>query len=199
MRSIRTGFVVLALVAVLVAGGAGGAAASSFIPTVTSGRTQALSTSVNFVGDLDPYYVTPIAYDATVLLRMIDQSTPYPHETLFTNLNMASEFGQVKKVNRLQDLIIRTPDNGSYGFVYGNTDYKRLVLLDPVTCNGSVTLPVGSILIAMSHRAYYTGDYNDFVFAISKEAPTVTPVPGAVWLLGSGLAGLLALRRKRSA
>jgi hypothetical protein len=40
------------------------------------------------------------------------------------------------------------------------------------------------------------GDYNDLVFKMSTK---VVPIPGAAWLLGSGLLGLLGLRRKKSA
>lgn len=36
----------------------------------------------------------------------------------------------------------------------------------------------------------------DLVFAIKPYKPAQTPVPAAVWLLGSGIAGLAVLRRK---
>jgi hypothetical protein len=39
------------------------------------------------------------------------------------------------------------------------------------------------------------GDYNDLIFKITTRCATV-PIPGAVWLLSSGLLGLLGLRRR---
>ncbi|MBU4262054.1 MAG: VPLPA-CTERM sorting domain-containing protein [Proteobacteria bacterium] len=36
-------------------------------------------------------------------------------------------------------------------------------------------------------------------FLVKDAAPTATPIPGAVWLLGSGLAGLIGARRKKKA
>lgn len=41
------------------------------------------------------------------------------------------------------------------------------------------------------------GDYNDIVFDISGAAPTVIPEPATMLLLGSGIAGLAAVRRRR--
>lgn len=39
------------------------------------------------------------------------------------------------------------------------------------------------------------GDHNDFI-AWTGAKPIATPVPAAVWLLGSGLVGLVGIRRK---
>ena len=133
---------------------------------------------------------------------MIDQSTPYPFETLFTNQNLASEFGQTRLVNRLGNVLVLTPDNGCYGFVYGNSDFMRGRLLQSLTLNNSLTLPAGAIIIGLGLNAHQTGDrtFDDFVFAISKTAPlgsSQTPIPGAVWLLGSGLCGLAGFKRAR--
>lgn len=199
MLGLKKGFAAALVAALLVIGGTGNALAASYIPTVTTdGRGMSLATSYNFAGDTSPYYVTPLGFDSTIMLRMIDQTTPYPYETLFTNQDLATEFGQSKRVEHLQDLLIVTPNNSCYGFVYGNSDYKRELLLDPITFSGKLTLPVGAIIIAMGVHGQQTGDFNDFIFAISKTAPLgSTPIPGAVWLLGSGLLGLAGFKRAR--
>lgn len=52
----------------------------------------------------------------------------------------------------------------------------------------------GTILVCFEDMHQYEAadyDYNDMIVAIAP-----TPVPAAVWLLGSGLAGLVALRRR---
>ena len=54
--------------------------------------------------------------------------------------------------------------------------------------------------------SFVTGDSTDYIYAIrtyedgsSAVAPSAVPVPGAVWLLGYGLMGLVGLRRKNAA
>lgn len=44
----------------------------------------------------------------------------------------------------------------------------------------------------------YTGGGADFVAGYVAEKTTATPVPAAVWLLGSGLVGLAGLKKRRS-
>lgn len=40
-------------------------------------------------------------------------------------------------------------------------------------------------------------DYDDLVIAMRNIHTTATPIPGAVWLLGSGLLGMIGIRRKK--
>ncbi len=43
---------------------------------------------------------------------------------------------------------------------------------------------------------FFTNDSDGHIKATLQVVPTPTPIPAAVWLLGSGLAGLLGLRRR---
>lgn len=60
-------------------------------------------------------------------------------------------------------------------------------------------LQAGDFIIAAEVGIYadagnFDGDWNDIVFAV--RGSRAVPVPAAVWLMGSGLAGLVAVRRK---
>ena len=55
---------------------------------------------------------------------------------------------------------------------------------------GSILFDVGDLVIMFNDSAS-DKDYDDFLLH-----GTATPIPGAVWLLGSGLVGLVGIRRK---
>lgn len=223
MRSIRTGFAVLAVVAVLVLGGAGGAAASSYWPTSAPppnweklhGNDPSLAP---YVSGIVGGYLTPIGYHSTRTIGLLADylAAPVWQQTpgggmwvgptpLFTNQNLAADFGQSKWVPNLSLVGFKTtvPRQGlipSYDYATAliapqGTVYR---LTDAWTLNNTLTLPVGAIILGCFDTGVFS-DPNEFILAISATAPTVTPIPGAVWLLGSGLAGLMAMRRKRRA
>ncbi|MDO9083600.1 MAG: VPLPA-CTERM sorting domain-containing protein, partial [Humidesulfovibrio sp.] len=84
-----------------------------------------------------------------------------------------------------------------------NSQTVFLKLINPWTvfaADKSLTLSAGTILVCYDEFATWDKDYNDFIFAISDTAPagtTPTPIPGALWLLGSGLMGLMGIKRAR--
>ncbi|MDP3425996.1 MAG: hypothetical protein Q8S17_01280, partial [Humidesulfovibrio sp.] len=127
---------------------------------------------------------------------------------LFTNQDIASAFGQSKYVANLLYLGIAggtvngvpAPGSGIMGNISQNLFFE--LTKTPLTLQAkgiTLTLPVGAIIVFHDEFATWDKDYNDFVFALSQTAPTVapTPIPGAVWLLGSGLLGLIGFKRSR--
>ncbi|QJB55313.1 VPLPA-CTERM sorting domain-containing protein [Pseudodesulfovibrio sp. zrk46] len=63
---------------------------------------------------------------------------------------------------------------------------------------GSNTIELGSLLLGFNDSNNGVDlDYDDFVIVARKTS--ATPIPGAVWLLGSGLVGLVGLRRRANA
>ena len=57
-----------------------------------------------------------------------------------------------------------------------------------------ITLTAGTLIFGLNDSATVDGDYDDLILAaVSTNA---TPIPGAVWLLGTGVLGLFGLRRK---
>lgn len=55
--------------------------------------------------------------------------------------------------------------------------------------------PIGNIQIYKSGQAFNVGTL--YAGAVDRRSADPVPIPGAVWLLGSGLVGLLGLRRKQ--
>lgn len=72
----------------------------------------------------------------------------------------------------------------------------------PSTSNGELTvlldpsIAVSSILFRAPGRLPGNQGHEFSVAAIVTDPPNAVPVPGAVWLLGSGLVGLVAIRRR---
>lgn len=199
------------MLALLVLGGAGGALAANFIPKVLrplseAGALVTLNPMIGVAG-----FVTPLGFDSMRQLELRETWWDNTSATLFANQNTASEFGQFKYVANLGYLGIADATDRAPGMplmggseIFTNISQHRFVGLTKapwtLQANGlSVTLPVGAILVFHDEFATWDRDYNDFVFAVSKTAPTVapTPIPGAVWLLGSGLLGLAGFKRAR--
>ncbi|MBU1042360.1 MAG: hypothetical protein KKF77_14795 [Proteobacteria bacterium] len=196
------------LLALLVLGSAASALASHFAPTALTSLTAAGEQVplVDLYGKAG--YVTPLGFESTRTLDLRETMLYSTSAPLFTNQDIASTFGQSKYVANLLYLGISDTTVSGVGplnsVIAGNISQNLFFELTktPFTlqANGiSLTLPVGAILVFHDEFATWDKDYNDFVFAISHTAPTVapTPIPGAVWLLGSGLLGLAGFKRSR--
>lgn len=213
MQSLKRTAAALVL-ALLLLGGAGGAMASTFVPAALTTLTEAGAhvTLNSLIGQSG--YVTPLAFDSARTLELRETWWDNTSAPLFSNQELASVFGQSKNVANLGYLGIADATDRTSGIpvmgaeVFSNISQNYFVGLTKtpwtLLANGlSVTLPVGAIIVFHDEFATWDKDYNDFVFALSQTAPTVaplaapTPVPGAVWLLGSGLLGLAGFRRAR--
>lgn len=142
------------------------------------------------------YYVTPLAFEAADTVQFREGAA-----SLFTNKNLASEFGQVKTVANMS--------LGNYFDVTKNqatsvNDFttnptfpavKVLELTQNWRLSNGLTLSAGTLILGLNDGGSCDGDYDDFILAASKTAPT--PIPGAVWLLGSGLLGVMGFKRTR--
>ena len=143
------------------------------------------------------------AYDVTALAYqsyLTDQFRDSSNNVLFTN-NLTSGYGT--KTADLASASFRT--TGLYGnahvdFVTLLTDATRVHIYELTKdwTFGSISLSAGTLIIGLNDDGIKnpcTDDFDDFILAASKAAPT--PVPGAVWLLGSGLVGLMGFKRVR--
>jgi len=59
----------------------------------------------------------------------------------------------------------------------------------------TITLKAGDIVVGYEDWGDY--DYNDMVVLLTPRESSAVPIPGAVWLLGSGLLGLVVVVRRR--
>jgi hypothetical protein len=79
----------------------------------------------------------------------------------------------------------------------GQTGYSELLWWIPdSTATG---IEVGDFTWYGAVRAGSTaGTWQDVTTGIASTSPPVVPIPGAAWLLGSGLVGLIGLGRRRA-
>jgi len=88
--------------------------------------------------------------------------------------------------------------NGTGGWV----NFFALPGQTPSSSNGELTLlldstvPISSILFRAPGQLPFLNQKHEFSVAVIEAV--ATPLPAAVWLLGSGLVGLVALRRRRA-
>lgn len=110
--------------------------------------------------------------------------------------NGASNVGDTLTGVSLQDSFFTTSTLlGSFTSSIGSISSVMIFeVLKDFTVN-SINFVSGDYLIGFNDNLLNLfGDYDDMVLKAS--ATSHTPIPGAIWLLGSGLVGLLGLRRK---
>lgn len=196
MNGTKKTLLALALTVLVGITSAGGALASSYYPievSTLSGYLDSNSVSYkNYSGSLwGNYWVTPVAYEAGDTISLKN----WAGTTLFTNKNMDTEAGSWKTT----DL--------AWSYFYDQTTGKTTWLVDgfkvPVyqltkdwTLSSGLTLSSGTLILGLNDKGSSDCDFDDFILAASKTAPT--PVPAAVWLLGSGLLGVMGFNRTRN-
>ena len=140
------------------------------------------------------YNVTALAYQS----YLTDQFRDSNKDLLFTN-NLTSGYGT--KTADLTSASFRTTGlygNANLDFVTLLTDATRVHIYELTKDWAQMGLTAGTLIIGMNDdgiKNACTDDFDDFILAASKAAPT--PVPGAVWLLGSGLLGMMGFKRAR--
>lgn len=140
------------------------------------------------------YDVTALAYQS----YLTDQFRDSSNTVLFTN-NLTSGYGT--KTADLTSASFRTTGlygNANLDFVTLLTDATRVHIYELTKDWVKRGLTAGTLIIGLNDdgiKNSCTDDFDDFILLASKAAPT--PVPGAVWLLGSGLLGLMGFKRAR--
>lgn len=80
--------------------------------------------------------------------------------------------------------------DGKYGYSNQTDDISREVFNGGIQQTGEYTF-----LLYLDDAMSTDNDNNDILMQI-RISPTAVPIPGAVWLFGSGLAGLIGLKRR---
>jgi hypothetical protein len=166
----------------------------SDITDLTSFMKGAKYTDVSGIALTGKYDVTALAYQS----YLTDQFRDSSQNVLFTN-NLISGYGT--KTADLTSASFRTTGlygNANVDFVTLLTDATRVHIYALTENWTKMGLSAGTLIIGMNDDGIKndcTDDFDDFILAASRAAPT--PVPGAVWLLGSGLLGIMGFKRAR--
>lgn len=169
------------------------------IDTLSTFMKGASYRDVSGVALTGSYDVTALAYQS----YLTDQFRDSGKTVLFTN-SQTSGYGT--KTADLSSATFRTtglyygtciPSN--VDFITPLTDKSRVHIYELKADWAKMGLTAGTLIIGMNDDGIKnpcTDDFDDFILAAHKSAAP-TPVPGAVWLLGSGLLGLMGFRRTR--
>ncbi len=194
MKGLVKGLVTTALsmsLGVLLAGGALAGYYPNNIDTLTTfmtGASYEIYTGSPLSG---AYNLTPLGFEAGDTIQF---KTAAAGEVLFTNQNLAAEFNKGWKTADLTSAIFKDQTTTLEAGVNEASRVAVLKLTQDWTVSSGLTLKAGTLILGLNDDGSTDGDFDDFILAAKvKAAPT--PIPGAVWLLGSGLLGVMGFKR----
>ena len=196
MNRLVKGFVTTALSMILGVLLAGSALAGYYPGDITSLTTFMTGVSYEvYTGSplSGAYDLTPVGFEAGDTIQF---KAAAGGDVLFTNQNMAAEFNKGWKT---ADLSSATFKDLKTNMETGVNDANRVAVLKLTqswAVSSGLTLKAGTLILGLNDDGSTDGDFDDFILAAkAKTAPT--PIPGAVWLLGSGLLGVMGFKRGR--
>lgn len=111
--------------------------------------------------------------------------------------NGTFDFHDLRSVNAIINYdtnVYNAPAQGPSG--HGSGMFQLYIVTEnSVEINGR-SYSKDSLIFCYDDGGYLHTDFNDLVFVMSSKNPPVVPIPGAVFLLAPGVAGIAALRRK---
>jgi hypothetical protein len=125
--------------------------------------------------------------------------------TLFNGSTRLGTFSLAGPVNYSQAELALQPGNGNAAFTFLLDAAQQIAWNGLVDSNSLATLYIGLAASlgcsgTPSATCQVTNDGPDSFVAIAQPgSPTLAPLPGAIWLFGSGLLGLTLLGRRRKA
>lgn len=153
--------------------------------------SYAAPTAEQMSGFTGNFNFTSLAYEAedTIQLRTAS-SLLYTNKNLTTGTN--SEFGKVK-LSDVASTYFYDTKTGISSSLTNACQVSIVALTQGWTLSNGLTLASGTLILGLNDKGSKDGDFDDFIIAASK--PAATPVPAAVWLLGSGVLALVGFRR----
>ena len=194
--------VAAAMLAILMLAFSGSALASNYFPdnintlqTYLNGNGVSYTAYSGSVSGMN--YVTSLGFEAgdTNTLNISSGAV------LFTNKSVATDFAAATvKYADLTNAFFQDTSRSSNNIfsLNGGNNVKIYELGSAWTLSNGLTLGVGTLILGLNDNFGCSGndkDFDDMIVAVSSTTPT--PIPAAVWLLGSGMLGLMGFKKTR--